>query len=368
MEDKGVLKWIQKVCNIEGDKIITKVVDQFSLSNIESKLSEVNYDGYDKLFVNITGGTKIMSLGVVDFFRRKNADIYYITGKDCWHIFPEDKRRSAQLVDNISVKEYLTAYGFTFQESQQSGISYDTTKKIFDAFCSNYINGHDEARKFINLKRKKIIDTNEFPKINDFLKVISYTPKEPNRLSEIETKYLSGDWFEEYIGLTIKKELNLAEGELLIGTTIDKGRISEGLNSTTNLLGDDAKLSEEKFNNEMDVMFYYNNNYYSIECKSSIIAYKKVEKNGQTSDKPYNILGETIYKSDSLQSKFGLFPHTTIITLSDFKTYWKDDDKGKQNNKIKEMEELINRANHSKIKLVDKSMLLLAKSIYDLVK
>lgn len=368
MEKKNVGQWIRNVCNIPQEKTITKIVNQFSFSDIKSKLYELNYGEYDRIFVNVTGGTKIMSMGVADFFKQKNSDIYYLTGSDCIHFFPEERKNTGQLVDNVSVKDYLTAYGFTYSESQLSGFTLETAKTIFEAFCKDDIEYFIEARKFIQSKRKKKVEKKDFNKIAGYLNFINYKPVNDKCLSEAETKYLSGDWFEEYVGLTIKHELNLSDDDLLIGTIIAKERIYEGKNSTRNLLGDDAVLSEQNFNNEMDVMFYYKNKFYSIECKSSIISYKKVEINSQIIDKPYNILGETIYKSDSLQSRFGLSPNTAIVTLSDFKTYWKDMDKGKMNNKTKEMEELINRANHSKIMLVDKTMLQYAKSIFNLIK
>ena len=85
-------------------------------------------------------------------------------------------------------------------------------------------------------------------------------------------------------------------------------------------------------------------------------------------EKPYNILGETIYKSDSLARRFGLFANTTILTMADFVEYCASEDLGEHKNKIREMEEIINRANLSNIKLIDKKMLMSSESLFDLLK
>ena len=125
------------------------------------------------------------------------------------------------------------------------------------------------------------------------------------------------------------------------------------------MLRENATSSIDDFNNEMDVIFMYKNKFYYIECKTSIIAFKHInQKNGISKEKEYNILGETIYKSDSLKNRFGLYSKTFIITLTDFKKYCFDKDNGQQNNKNRAMEEVINRTNLSQIKLIDKSMLV----------
>lgn len=368
MEQLGTRRWIEKTCNIKGIKPI--IVNPFSFVDIETKLKSFDFDNFDKIIVNLTGGTKVMTLIASDFFKEIAAEIYYITGNNDEYIklHPVKKNNTFTFSSKITVGEYLTAYGFHFKPASPSGISYEQTKVLFDAFCQIDLNNHIEAIKFIHSKRDKKINKLDFQIVEPFLNTIQYKPLVDGILSKNETKYLSGDWFEEYIGLTLKNELQLNDNELFIGATISKERQNEGTNKTKSLLGDDVELSDTNFNNEMDVMFVYNNKFYSIECKTSIISYKKIEKNGDIIDKPYNILGETIYKSDSLKSRFGLYPKTSIVTLTNFNNYWRVENKDECNNKKREMEELINRANHSNIKLVDRGMLTSSTTIFELIK
>lgn len=368
MENKGTRVWIENACKIPGEKIKKIEVNQFSFSDIKTKLNQYDFSQYEKILVNLTGGTKIMTLVASDFFKSIKADIYYITGQnnEFIKIFPEEEDSIKTFKYSASLQEYLTAYGFSLKKSTPSGISFEQTEKIFKAFCTINIMDYNTAVQLINSNRNRKIDEKKFDIVSDFLDAIEYTPIHSKYLTKEETKYLSGDWFEEYIGLKIKEELDLTNDNIFISTELEKESSQTVRNDTALLLGE---KSESKLNkkNEIDVMFMYNNKFYSIECKTSIIAYRPRQKNNEIIEKSYNILGETIYKSDSLAKRFGLFADTSILTLTDFKEYCESKDLGEHNNKISEMEEIINRANLSNIKLIDKNLLTSGKPLYELI-
>lgn len=366
MEQKGIRSWIETACDISTDVI---VVDEFSFADINSRLHEYDFEKYDKIIVNLTGGTKIMTLVAYDFFKNLGADIYYVTGQNNSYIkvFPSEKNNVNTFTSPATLHEYLTAYGFTIKRSTPSGVPFEQTEKIFKSLCSIDVAEHVEALRFIVSKRDKTINNEDFDRVANFLSAIGYTPEVCGCLSKAETKYLSGDWFEEYVGLKIKHELNLSDENIFIGTELIKALSQKVKNSPYDLLGE-VSDNETDNRNEMDVMFIHNNKFYSIECKSSIVAYRTIMLNGEYVDKPYNILGETIYKSDSLAKRFGLYANTAIVTLSDFAAYCADDEVGKHKTKIKQMEGYINRANLSNIKLIDKRLLMSSDSLFDLLK
>lgn len=354
-------QWLVMASGIQSPKTIE--VDPEDFVDVQNKLAECNFVGYERIIVNITGGTKVMGISMAEFFKGiDNAEIYYITPKgELLTYFPE--LTSEQLLEKINLPEYLKAYGFAWSEPSLSGISFEQTKTVFENCKSIDLDEYCEELDYLRKRRGRKIKAADYPKVESFLHRLGYDPITPNELCVKETKYLTGEWFEEYVGLSIKEKLHLSEEELWIGTTITKNPTKDPKNNIRGLLGNDARLSESKSTNEMDVMFVHNNNFYSIECKSSIIAYeprtitdKEGRANIQHVDK--NILGETIYKSDSLQSRFGLYPRTFILTLTDFQTYWKNKDKSRQNEKTRQMEELVDRANLSNITLVDKSRLV----------
>ena len=372
MEKKGARCWIENACNIKGEII---EVNEYSFADINEKLHSFDFDRFDKVVVNLTGGTKVMTIVAEDFFKNVGAEIFYVTGKNNEYIkvFPKKAKSVFTFEKKLTVSDYLTAYGFTFSEPKPAMFSIDVAAPIAKLYGSDEsIQANIDAIKFIHNQRNKEkgVKTEDFGRVKPLLNEIHF-PFQNNQLSAAEVKYLSGEWLEEYVGLKIKEELNLSDEEIFIGTNIFK-EVGNGRekNNSRLLLGENANLKNADSKNEMDVMFMYKGVFYSIECKSSVIAYKTViGKDGNPIDKPYNILGETIYKSDSLKNKFGLFPKTTILTLTDLQKYWADiEDKGLRNNRMREMEDFINRANLSNIKLVDRKMVENTDSIFEFIK
>lgn len=370
MERKGVRRWIINTSNIKNSKEI--IVDEFSFEDIINQLSENDFEIYDKVFVNITGGTKIMTLAAYEFFKEAGVQgIYYITGKENEYVklFPKTRNKHNHLLSKVSIDDYLHAYGFNVKKSNKCIISFDQTTRIFNSFCQRdmYKDFSDEY-KFLFSKRGKVIKGDALKGIELLLNEIGFVPEKKDCLSENEIKYLTGDWFEEYVGNRIKNELDLEDSQLLIGAEIFK-EISPSSKNDVAVLLNMTSSGLEKSVNEIDVMFIYKNQFYSIECKTSIIDIKLAPNTkGEMVEKEVNILGETLYKSDSLKNKFGLFAKTTIMTMTNFESYINDKDLNKKNNKTRQMEEFIGRANLSNIKLVDKSMLNSETSLYSLIK
>jgi len=294
MEEKGVGNWICKVCDIT--KLQTIIVEHNSLSDIQMKLTEKCPEA-ETYFVNVTGGTKIMSMAVSDFFKMKaNARIYYIDGNKCWLNFPENERYCADLADNINLKEYIESYGFEIKEGNLSGVGFEYTKQ----FLQEFIKFGDREKQIINKlreKRGKYATIKEITGLQDFLCNINFPLTDKNSLlaSKNEVRYLTGDWFEEYIYSCLISEGIIKDEDLKTGMELFK--LDKNL----------ARIKDENGNplmNEFDIMFLYKTKFYAIECKTSIFDGKK------------NFINETIYKSIALKNKLGLFSGFSIFTLS----------------------------------------------------
>ena len=377
MERKGTRRWIEDVIHVNALSPI--IVDEFSVNDITTKLSEFDFSHYDKVIVNLTGGTKIMTLAAYDFFKEKDATIYYVTGieNDYIQLFPGKRKLKKSLNSTITLEEYLMSYGFEIRPTQASGISFEQTEQIFQKYTKGVFKNHRKTLRFLRTRRNNGVKANDFDKVSYFLECIDFKT-ENNSLSSQQVKYLTGEWFEEYIGERIKRELQLRESDIMIGAIIRKDiAYSKEMNPTKELLGIDAavELSPE---NEIDVMFMWRSKFHIIECKTSIIDSReeiKPQKSAkgklmlgekgntiQTKTKSINILGDTIYKSDALKTKFGLFAKSYIFTLTDFKEYI-----SKDNNKTSQMIGLLNRASSSRVKVVDKEQLMNEKQIKSLL-
>jgi hypothetical protein len=282
-----VENWIMGVCNISPDNSTTIDVDAFSIQDIERKLNEIDFDIYDKKTVNVTGGTKIMSHAVTDFFKDLASDIYYLNGAEntILQVHPKTKAQPRPIQKSINLREYIESHGFVLKEGHLSGISMEYTKRFLNCFLDKIVTVDiiTILRALRNDKKKQFAIA-DYDRLSDFLKKIEFPLSDKNQefISRMEVKYLTGDWFEEYIYNRIKEELNISDEFIKTGITLTK-------NNTIN---------------EFDVVFLYNGTLYTIECKTSILNAEQ------------NIMLETIYKVTALQKQLGLFSKFSIFTLS----------------------------------------------------
>ncbi|OJV38778.1 MAG: hypothetical protein BGO29_14150 [Bacteroidales bacterium 36-12] len=374
MEEKGCRKWIKKASLI--DKPTHKIeVKEFSFDNINDQLDSFDFASYDRIIVNLTGGTKVMTLAAEDYFKQLGAEIFYITGINSEYIkvFPGRKKEVKVFTHSITLNEYLEAHGFTYYYTDISGIPLEYTINLYHKFNKDGFKDYHVALNTLRTHRSRgIKDLSKTEgEIITFIKHIDYTPQEANKLSPTEVKYLTGDWFEEYIGLIIKEQLSLDENTLQIGVVLNKEQPQIKKNSVNKIIGNEEFIKGGEPDNEIDIMFTYNNKFYTIECKTSIINYINTgvkDENGNDKFKEQNILGDTIYKADYLKNRFGLHVQSNIVTLTHIQNYIENSSNlGVQKNKTRSMEDLINRCNLSNIKLIDKSMLEHTTSLSNLI-
>jgi len=335
MNKKEVPLWISTACKLSIEQISSIEVNQFSFEDIELKLeNEFDFEVFEKVIVNLTGGTKIMILAAFEFFKKINAEIYYVTGQNDEYIkiSPGLRKKTLKLSSSVNLQQYLEAYGFKISKTTPSGISKEQTTIVFDSFVGNKFLNHTDVLNHLRLsyRSKSVGSISNVEGLNSFLNEIEYSPLIDNKLNKYEVKYLTGEWFEEYIAERLREELNLKDDELEVGLIINKK------NKNGVLIA-----------NEMDVLFVYKNTLYTIECKTSIY-YNVTNQNGVV--EKINILKDTIFKSDSLKQGFGLFVNTSIFVLDEINANINTE-----------------RAELSNINIIDKSKLLSGAKIKKLL-
>lgn len=288
MEAKCISDWIANACSLSQESVQRIVVDAFSYDVIQKKLEEQLNDD-DKYIVNLTGGTKIMSLAVNDLLRNYNAEMYYLTGnKNYIKIFPGKIKPILQLTNKLSLEEYLKACGFEITKNPAPSFQVEVAEKIYTYYLNSFDKSTDiEPLTFLFSKRgKNVPSISDVQGLEDFLERLAYQPIQKNQLSKMETKYLTGDWFEEFFYYKLKDAKKLDDDSIATGCIIKKNNIP----------------------NEFDILFVENDQLKVLECKTFI---------WKDSEEKQSILGETIYKLDSLKNKFGLFSSPFILTLSE---------------------------------------------------
>ena len=298
----------------EKDEVL--IVDQDSISDCMDKLKhwiekKVNFHTYETI-VNITGGTKMMSIAAYEVFKACPCQIIYIPiPKNEFFIAhsPKGHMPSRKIDVRLNVVEYLTAYGINISEKTKQKVMA-LGKKARERFeKTDFIYKHYlELKPFLKticseLRRLEKSSVNKIKKgkkiefsfsfqssLNDYLKkLLSDWDFEYNienqklkihRLFDSDLyHYFIGGWLEEYV-YNILYDLK------------PQGITDVQLNLQL--------ISSQGTQNEFDVMFTYENALYFVECKSL----------DQEHDKEQDIL----YKVGALQTDFGLRVKSFLAT------------------------------------------------------
>lgn len=314
-------KWLMQAAGIQRDQAEIIVVEEDSLDDIDRELRKLKFDDDDHFLVNVTGGTKIMSIGAYTFFSHKESEIFYLNiAKNSYRkIFPEVKRKENELDVKLNLKEYLTTYGIEI--TNINDINHLVKQTTYTLQFYSFFNRLSEFdQKIINdlrlwrNKKKKPVAVNEIESLPTFLDRAQFPLDESGVLSKHEIDYITGGWFEEYVYTMIKEFLKLNDAE--IGTSVC--------------------ILRDKVDNELDIVFTHSHALYIIECKTGIF--------DSTAGK--NILNDTLYKQYSLSKDFGLRVNPYIFTTIE---------KGDSKYQVRPSE--IERAEHFRIKIVDGSIL-----------
>ena len=206
--------------------------------------------------VNITGGTKTMSLAVHEYFCKFKASFIYVPiGKNSYYDFSTDQTHSLDY--RVSLNEYFTLYG----------LAYD--------YDNGLICGAQKPFKLFNKQKMSNFYLTE---------ELRYAHKAPR--PELR-RYLGGEWFEEYVYLRIKRDFKLRDEDIAKSVKI-------------------CRLSSTSNDNELDVVFVKDNALYVIECKVSMTGYGK---------EPKSVVDEYLYKLAAISKDFGLRVNSYIFTL-----------------------------------------------------
>lgn len=239
--------------------------------------------------VNLTGGTKYMSLLVQHVFEQFNSVFYYIPYPQNVLLEPSCDE-SISLKYRLTVREYLSNYNVSFTEKKlvrdESYCDY-----IFDRFVNGNMNYKiiDGLRSYRNVKRRAVSSietthTEKFPRIEGlsiFLESIHFQMGEKGFLERAEIEYLTGGWFEEYMYYKIRK--NIVPQDIKLGVLIQR-------TETSNM-------------NDLDLVFISGNKLFVIECKTGILG--------------VGMFNQTVYKASAIkEAVLGLSANTFIASLA----------------------------------------------------
>jgi hypothetical protein len=237
--------------------------------------------------VDITCGTKIMSISLYESLKEFTSEIFYINiDKESYRrVYPGNQREEIDFNYKIPLGIYLKAYGAQISAKSRAGFSINILNKFFQQYKNS------ATSKLLSDLRIKA-NQNPKPKNRDkpyfniaelkgLRKLCDILNYKEELLSIKQIKFLTGGWFEEYI-FDWLKEL-LTENRAL-SCIIEK--------------------SDSKVKNEFDVIFILRNRLYIIEAKTNF--------QGR-----HGLANDTLYKSKALEKEFGLRTKTILATLDE---------------------------------------------------
>lgn len=302
MEKQHKTEHILNVLELQRNtsNIIIKQVSEDSLEDISQNLKTIEFQDNEEVTVNLTGGTKVMAIGVYGFFIHKPCRVFYIPfpKNEIIQIFPEVKQKVRALNYRINLESYLKSYGVKIDSA-----SFAQKNQTFSKALSHTIKQNSQRYQFRQhwkflqglgweLRTQPFINLNEarFSDVKQGLQVLNYQPLTRGKLQKQEVQYFVGGWWEEYLYHFIKDKLQLSDAEIGLNIQINKDntkRFSAG--------------------NEFDILFVYQNKFYVIECKTGIY--------GIGSESGMQTFNKYEYKLAALRKFFGLGVKLSLCIL-----------------------------------------------------
>lgn len=304
MEDKGKTAAILKTLEMLGLKYESTpvIVQEDSILDFHKKISQRIEGSEDAEFiVNLTGGTKIMSIAAYEFFKDYGSKMLYIPIPKNEFITPFPKKSTSKPVPlsaRLTVAQYLTAYGLDVKNEgklagyrEEAVARKDLSKSIVESYeevknllvwLSGNLRQH-RKKKLFHLKGEfeganeieaRLLDSIEIDYDNHIIS---------RNFAQSEIRYLTGGWLEEFCFVQLLQWVGHGIDDAVIGLQLKdaQGR-----------------------NNEFDIMFTRDNSLYFVECKSL----------DQHDDRNANAL----YKIGALQKEFGLKVASFFVTTSPY--------------------------------------------------
>ena len=293
-KSESVLKAVSEEF-LSSDKHYKIEVKEDMIFDIKTKLKEFMKDKqFDKIFVNITGGTKIMSLTVYDFFKDvKNAIIVYLpigstSYKQIKPLGEDGKAIDIPIKHKMSVEEYIKALGITIK-SISKPLNIKLSRELFKKYFQHRDTFYQLTHILMNYRKKKgykkLKESGDLKIIDLLLKKLGLSINDFDFTTKRDwIDYFSGGWFEEYIYSEVL--------ELKNKDCIDDVRTGIKL---------ERKSEDARMPNEFDVMFTKDNTLNIIECKSGDLTGPQ--------------LTSTFYKVAYLNSGFGLSANSYLAIL-----------------------------------------------------
>jgi hypothetical protein len=242
-------------------------------------------------FVNLTGGTKPMSIASYEFFKALDATLLYTNISQPDQLLHLETGQPETCSHKPSIREFLAGYGFEIVQTNQElaeaacrAQQWAEDARELAAYASpDSILQVDEALRKSLRKGGGDVPADRFRFPTDGLKRRWLQDNSSRRLTKYEADFLTGGWLEVFFWNLLR---NHADALLLWDVTI---------NPQFRRPGDQTQ-------NEFDVAFMHRHALSIIECKSG----------AQEHDKG----GDVLYKVEAIKRQFGALRVRSLLATT----------------------------------------------------
>lgn len=257
----------------------TKIVESepFNFEQLSQLISDIlqEFHGND-LILNLTSGTKIMSLAAFTVFREKNLEMIYVDSQNGNILHFDSFGNVSVSKDNvrISISNYFSLYGHDLQSVAVDNSRLVEEKKIALEFMSKYYVHVKMIIPELNkqLKDKKrtlfeicddrsgtILRYNKKKSTGKFIINLGRSKPELTIGSDVMFNYVGGGWFEDYVA-------NEIVSSNLFDDIIRNSRLIVDVDN------------QREYRNEFDILAMKGQTVFVFECKSGNLDKSMIDK------------------------------------------------------------------------------------------
>ncbi|NWF99245.1 MAG: DUF1887 family protein [Nitrospirae bacterium] len=309
-EMKQKAKRLENVLKEKNFNVEQLQISAYEINNVVEECEKLLNQYKDhNISLNITGGTKIGTLGTFLAFYTMNKSIFYVNTYDneILQLFPEDKQSKKPIKIKISIKDYLAVHGFKMQKYVKDESNIYKRKEATEYLAHLTVHAENIIGK-INYKLqgyenfgypfKLNLDPNEnIHKLFDFLNKANLARlinKKTIEIPDYETaRYLAGIWFEEYVYMRAKS------------IPPDEAKIN--VEGTWDIPG------KYPPRNEFDILVSKGNRLFYISCKTT-------NPERKIDDSEEGVAKEYLFELDSIKdTALGLFGKGMLASAREIK-------------------------------------------------
>ncbi|WJW76673.1 DUF1887 family CARF protein [Thiohalobacter sp. IOR34] len=303
--------WLEAVLRPRGIRVERlELGDAWDYDQTQSRILEwLEREGGEGIALNVTGGTKLMSIAAYESFRAYDLPIFYVHPEQDRLIWMNpDDRGSIDLADRVKLEPFLQAHGAALQLEPKRNVPEPGRLDL----AEEIVLGLDKFTRILprfnwlavgaekTLVSKPLEnDRGELAELIDLFEAAGCLRRANGRLrfpGEKERFFAAGGWLEILVFDAVRRLRKARPGIQDVAYSIPVVREQRG----------------KRVPNELDVAFLCNNRLHIIECKT-----RQFKGEGEDNDS-----AQALYKLDTLRDLMGgLQARAMLVSYQDLEPH-----------------------------------------------